>query len=70
MPVDIFEPCPDAKPGDNEKLADILSMLENDREPAMSRLVDFVQAEPDDIVLQNLLYRLNNLEPGGYYALD
>lgn len=70
LPVDIFEPCPDAEPGDNQKLADILSLLENDLECAVSRLVEFIQSRPDDIALQNLLYRINNLEPGGFYALD
>ena len=70
LPVDIFEPCPDAEPGDNQKLADILSLLENDRECAVSRLVEFIQSRPDDIALQNLLYRINNRDPGGFYALD
>lgn len=70
LPVDIYEPCPDAAPGDNQKLADILSAVENDHESAVSRLAAIVQSRPDDIALQNLLYRLNNLEPGGYYALD
>jgi adenylate cyclase len=70
LPVDIYEPCPDAAPGDNQKLSDILSTLENDHAGAVSRLVEFVQSKPHDTALQNLLYRLNNLEPGGYYALD
>ncbi len=70
LPVDIFEPCPDAAPGDNQKLADILSSLESDREVALARLDEFVQSKPDDSALYNLLHRLNNLEPGGYYALD
>lgn len=70
LPVEIYEPCPEAAPGDNQKLAGILRMLESDREGAIARLVAFVQSRPDDLALQNLLYRLNNLEPGGYYALD
>ncbi len=70
LPVDIYEPCPDAEPGDNQKLADILSAVGNDHEGAVSRLVEIIQSRPDDSALQNLLYRLNNLEPGGYYALD
>jgi adenylate cyclase len=70
LPVEIYEPCPEAAPGDNQKLADILRMLGSDREGAIARLVAFVQSRPDDFALQNLLYRLNNLEPGGYYALD
>jgi adenylate cyclase len=69
-PVDIYEPCPDAAPGENQKLADILSKVENDSEGAVASLVEFIQSKPDDAALQNLLYRLNNLEPGGYYALD
>lgn len=70
LPVDIYEPCPDAKPGDNQKLADILSIATNDREAAIALLDEFVQSKPDDDALQNLLYRLRNLESGGYYALD
>jgi adenylate cyclase len=70
LPVEIYEPCPDAAPGDNQKLADILRLAESDREGAIAGLVAFVQSRPDDLALQNLLYRLNNLEPGGYYALD
>ena len=70
LPVEIYEPCPDAAPGDNQKLADILRSVESEREAAIARLVAFVQSRPDDLALQNLLYRLNNLEPGGYYALD
>lgn len=70
LPVDIYEPCPDAAPGDNQKLAEILRTMGSDREGAIARLVAFVQSRPDDVALQNLLYRMNNLEPGGYYALD
>ncbi len=70
LPVDIYQPCPDTDPGENTELAEILSTVKSNREDGMSRLVEFVQSKPDDIALQNLLYRMNNLEPGGYYALD
>jgi adenylate cyclase len=70
LPVDIYEPCPDAAPGDNKRLADIIVLFSSDRETALSQLDAFILSKPDDIALRNLLYRLNNLEPGGYYALD
>lgn len=70
LPVDIYEPCPEAAPGDNQALADIMSAAKSDHETAIARLVEFVQSRPSDNALQNLLYRLNNLEPGGHYALD
>ena len=70
LPVDIYEPCPEAAPGDNQTLADIISATKSDHEAAIARLVEFVQSRPSDNALQNLLYRLNNLEPGGHYALD
>ena len=70
LPVDIYEPRPDATPADSEKLGAILSDMLNDDADALSRLEALATANPNDTALQNLLYRQNNLEPGGYYALD
>jgi adenylate cyclase len=70
QPVDIFEPCPHAEPGENAQLADILSVIATNHHATIARLGEFVQSRPHDIALHNLLYRLNNLEAGGYYALD
>jgi adenylate cyclase len=70
LPVEIFEPCPDGADGENKALADILAMMERDRPMALSRLDEFVQSRPNDNALQSLLYRMNNLQSGGFYALD
>lgn len=70
QPVDIYEPCPDATADENILLQGIIAQYDHDRQAALSRLVEFVQAKPDDSALNNLLYRMNNQEPGGYYALD
>lgn len=70
QPVDIYEPRPDAPSGQNAEIADILESLSNDHVDAVARLEILVNTNTDDIALQNLLYRVNNLEPGGYYALD
>ncbi|MBL0922848.1 MAG: adenylate/guanylate cyclase domain-containing protein [Sphingomonadaceae bacterium] len=69
-PVEIFEPCPDSAAGDNQKIAAILSLAERDRTTAVQQLDEFVQSKPDDMALQKLLYRMKNLDPGGFYALD
>jgi adenylate cyclase len=69
-PVEIFEPRPDAAIEDNQRLVEILSSAKSDRATGLQRLDEFVQSKPDDIALQNLLYRMKNLDPGGYYALD
>lgn len=70
LPVDIYEPRPDATPEERQRLVDILSIVNIDHQAAIARLDEFVQSRPDDFALQNLLYRLNNLESGGFYALD
>ena len=70
LPVDIYEPCPDASLVTTETLASILSEMDNGVANALSRLDALAAANPGDIALQNLLYRQNNLESGGYYALD
>ena len=70
QPVEIYEPRPDAPAGQNQKLSDILSTLKSDTDSNISALVEFVQDRPEDAALQNLLYRMKNLTPGGYYALD
>ncbi len=69
-PVEIFEPCPDAAVEDNQRLGEILSLAKQDRNTALQRLDEFVQSKPDDMALQKLLYRMKNLDPGGFYALD
>ena len=70
LPVEIFEPCPDAGSDENRALADILSLMDRDRDAALSSLDEFVQSKPDDTALQKLLHRTNNLQSGGFYALD
>ena len=70
LPVDVYEPCPDASPDEVEVLAAILSNMENGDSHSLSRLEAMASARPNDTALVNLLYRQNNLEPGGYYALD
>jgi adenylate cyclase len=69
-PVEIFEPRPDAAIDDNQRLVEILSLAKQDRTTGLERLDEFVQSKPDDMALQKLLYRMKNLDPGGYYALD
>jgi adenylate cyclase len=69
-PVEIFEPRPDAAIDDNQRLVEILSLAKQDRTTGLERLDEFVQSKPYDMALQKLLYRMKNLDPGGYYALD
>lgn len=70
LPVDIYEPFPDGAANENTSVQEIIAEFDHDRKAALSRLDEFVLSKPDDSALQNLLYRMNNLEPGGYYALD
>lgn len=70
LPVDVYEPRPDASPTETDALVRIFSDIENGDTSALSRLEALANANPDDAALQNLLYRQNNLESGGYYALD
>lgn len=70
LPVDIFEPRPDIPELEREKLAALLARMPEERESVMTELEATVLSNPDDSALTNLLYRLKNAHPGGYYALD
>ena len=70
LPVDVYEPYPDGSPDEAEALAAILLDIQTDKANRISKLAALAEANPNDTALQNLLYRQNNLEPGGYYALD
>lgn len=70
MPVDIFEPRPDISEVERNTLAALLAKLGGDRASVIAELEATVLSNPDDSALANLLYRIKNAHPGGYYALD
>jgi adenylate cyclase len=70
MPVDIFEPRPDISEVERNTLAALLARLGDDRAVVIAELEATVLSNPDDSALANLLYRIKNAHPGGYYALD
>lgn len=70
LPVDIFEPRPDISATDRQELTVLLNAAADGKDCAIEKLQAAVLSNPDDSALANLLYRMKNAHPGGYYALD
>jgi adenylate cyclase len=70
LPVDIFEARPDLSAEERNRVAIIVEALASDSVLSMAKLESAVSSNPDDLPLANLLYRIKNVEAGGYYALE
>lgn len=68
-PVDLFEPAPDFPPEHREKLSEVMQLITADRSAARRILAALVASYPEDLALQNLMGRLDNLDEGGTYVL-
>jgi len=69
-PLEIYEAGPDYGREEIETLADLLRRFDGGDRSALEALASLVASRPDDIALANLHHRLQEVGPGGCYALD
>lgn len=67
--VEIFEPAPEFPDEDRRALSDACTLADSDAHAAILAVEEVVAGHPDDLALQNLLYRMRNLGEGGAYVL-
>jgi adenylate cyclase len=69
QPVDLMEPAPDFPDADRELLAQAYKLARTDSASAAKIIRDVATRHPADMALENLLYRVQNLNEGGSYVL-
>jgi adenylate cyclase len=67
--VELMEPVPDFPAADRALLADAYKLVGTDDARAAEIIADVVSRHPADTALENLLYRIQNLDDGGAYVL-
>ena len=67
--VELMEPVPDFPAADRAMLADAYKLVGTDDARAAEIIADVVSRHPADTALENLLYRIQNLDDGGAYVL-
>ncbi len=70
MPLEIFEPVPDAPHADIDALAALLRRYDVGDDMALAALKALAARRPADAALANLVYRIEISGPGGCFALD
>lgn len=68
-PVEIFEPRPDLPPEERARTAALLERFNAGDRNAVSAWRDSAHSKVEDAGVENLLYRLSNIEPGGSFVL-
>ena len=68
--LDVFEAVPDRTPAEIEMLTELLQRFDEGDRAALGALHDLAREHPDDAALANLLHRLEQVGPGGCFALD
>jgi adenylate cyclase len=68
-PVEIFEPVPDATAEERALVAELLRRFDAGDRKAREELEKWGLTQVRDAALANLVYRLNQVEPGGSYDL-
>jgi adenylate cyclase len=68
-PVTVFEALPDQHPADVDQLAALLAAYDAGDPAALGALERLADASVEDAALANLVSRLKQSGPGGYYAL-
>lgn len=69
-PIAIYEPFVEGEPGDVTRLTELLAGFDDGEGTALDGLRAFVGEHPDDAALANLLYRLEQVGPGGSFVLE
>lgn len=69
QPVDLFEPAPDFPPADRAELARAVSLIEPDRNAALTAIAALAARHPGDTALANLLDRTRRLSDDQAFVL-
>lgn len=69
-PLSIFEPLAGVSAEDVTRLTELMQRFDQGDRNAMAELEVYRDARPDDAALANLVYRMKEVGPGGYSALD
>jgi adenylate cyclase len=69
-PIEIFEPVPHLPPEDVTLLTALVRRFDEGDPRALDELTKYSAAHPDDVALENLVYRLGRVGAGGSFVLD
>ena len=69
-PIDIYEPFVAEELGHVTRLTELMTRFDDGDATALAELKTFAKQHPGDAALANLVYRLQNVGPGGSFVLE